>query len=106
MAIDVKPSTWIASWSENGTDVTFPIASVPLLSAEEADATTGDMRKVIFALASKFYSTYIGTASADRPSKMSITKSASTNTETGIVTNVFTFRFYTEVTGEEVVAES
>jgi len=48
MAQDLKPSTWIPSWSEDGTDVTFPIASIPELTAAEADGATGDMRKCIY----------------------------------------------------------
>ena len=55
MAQDLKPSTWIASWSENGTNVTFPIASVPELTAAEADADTGNISKVLFAICEKIY---------------------------------------------------
>jgi len=106
MALDVTPSAWIADWSENGTDVTFPIASIPYLDAVEADGTTGDIRKVMFALIEKIYSTYIETASADRPTKMTLSKSVSTNTETGVITNNYSIRFYTRISDQEVVSEA
>lgn len=106
MAVDLKPSTYIASWSEDETNVTFPIASVPLLTAEEADGTTGDIRKVTFALVEQLYSVYVGIAAADRPTKMTIAKASSVNTETGVVTNSYTFRFFTEIVDQEVVAEA
>lgn len=107
MAQDLKPSTWISSWvlTDTDTKVSFPIASIPYMTAAEADADTGDMRKVTFALVEELYQHFIGLASADRPTKMTIAKTSSTNTETGVVTNNFTFRFYTEITGEEVVDE-
>lgn len=41
MAFNPLPTNLIPSWSENGTNVTFPIASVPELTAAEADAVTG-----------------------------------------------------------------
>jgi hypothetical protein len=105
MAMDLAPATWITSWAENASDVTFPIASVPFLDADEADGTTGDMRKVLFALVDHVYKHYIGLATADRPTKMTITSSVSANTETGVLTNNYTFRFFTEINDQEVVDE-
>lgn len=104
-ATDLLPASWISGWSEDGTDITIPLASIAGLTAAEADASTGDIRKVAFSLIDKLYKEYLAMATADRPTKMTIAKSASTNTETGVVTNAYTFRFYTEVTAEDVVDE-
>ena len=52
MAQDLKPSTWIPGWSENGTAIAIAdlVAAFPELTVAEADADTGDIRKVMFAV--------------------------------------------------------
>ena len=104
MAFSALPTDVIASWSEDGTNVTFPIASVTELTAAEADALTGDSRKILFALMEQWYSWYIGLATADRPEKMAITKSSALQTD-GTFRNTYSIVFYTEVTGQEVLDE-
>ena len=106
MAQDLKPSTWIASWSENGTNVTFPIASVPELTAAEADADTGNINKVVFALCEKLYANFNALPLADRPTKMTVYRSTSTNDQTGVTTKTFQFQFEVAITGQEVAEES
>jgi len=108
MAIDLAPSEWIASWSEDATNVSFPIASVPELTAAEADGTTGNISKVMFALMEKIYQEYIALPTADRPTKMVVTRSTSTNDLTGVITRTYAVAFYTAVSvgGLEVQAES
>ena len=105
MAFDKKPSTWIANWSEDGTNVTLPIASVPELSAADADATTGDIRKVVFALMEKLYAAWVATAVADRPTQMTIAKVASQNVTTGVITNIYTVTCKSAVLTQEVADE-
>lgn len=105
MAFDDTPTAVIASWSEDGTNVTFPIASVPELTAAEADAVTGDSRKIIFALCEKFYQWYNALASADRPTRLTIIRGNSTNESTGRVTRTYTFQFVTAIGSIEVVDE-
>lgn len=106
MAFDAKPSTWIPNWSEDGTDISVPIATFPKLTAAEADATTGDIRKVLFAVVDKLYDAWNNTAAADRPAKMTMTKTKAVDVSTGLVTSIYQFRFTTEITEEDVVAES
>lgn len=105
MAFNPAPTQVIASWSEDGTNVTFPIASVPELTAAEADATTGDSRKVIFALMEKFYQWYLGLATADRPTKLTISRSSSTDDATNLTTRYYTVSVVTSASGVEVTAE-
>ena len=105
MAFDPLPPTWIDNMSEDGTDITIPIASFPELTAAEADAATGDIRKVMWAILQKIYDSWLNTDAADRPTKMTISKTATIDTVTDIVTNTFTIRFYTEVSSQDVVAE-
>jgi len=106
MAFDPLPPSWIASWSEDGTDVTFPIASIPELTAAEADAAAGDIRNVLFAMLTELYSVWAAQDSADQPDNMTMTKSVSTNTTTNVSIQTFTVRFNTEVLTQEVVAEA
>ncbi|MCX7010382.1 MAG: hypothetical protein NTY53_24605 [Kiritimatiellaeota bacterium] len=105
MAFDKKPSTWIPNWTEDGTDISVPIASFPELTSVEADGTTGDIRKVLFAMLEELYQKWLATAAADRPSKMTITKSSNLNAATGVVTNVYTVRFSNDIVAQEVEDE-
>jgi len=105
MAFDPAPGTWLDNWTEDGTDITVPLATFPELTAAEADAATGDIRKVMWALMQKIYDAWTDTAAADRPAKWTISKSAVIDSTTGIVTNTFTVRFYTEISSQEVSDE-
>jgi hypothetical protein len=44
MAFDKTPTTWLPSWSEDATNITLPLASLPELTAAEADAATARFR--------------------------------------------------------------
>lgn len=54
------PSDFIAGWYEDGTNVSFPIASLAdyNLTAENADGATGDARAVMAALCSRMVAWY------------------------------------------------
>ena len=105
MAFDPKPSSWLDNWSEDGTDITLPIASLPELTAAEADADSGDIRKVMFAFCEKIYQEWNERPAIDRPTQMVVTKSATQNVATGTVINTYTFRFETEIVSQEVEDE-
>jgi hypothetical protein len=53
-----EPPEIFANWSENGTNVTLPLASVLDLTAALADATTGDGRQVAWALTKTIFDWY------------------------------------------------
>ena len=105
MAFNPAPNTWLANWSEDGTNITVPIATFPELTAAEADGETGDIREVVFSIADALFAKWADTDTADRPTQMTISKGVSTNVNTGIVTQTFSFRFNTEVSAQGVVAE-
>ena len=105
MAATILPPDWIASWAVVGTDVVFPIASIPEMTAAEAAAADGDMRKVLFAICDKMYEVYNALATANKPTKMTIYRSTSTNDLTGAVTKTYQFVFNVGVGSVEVVAE-
>jgi len=105
MAFDETPTTWITDWSEDGTDITVPISSFSELTAAEADASSGDIRKIWYAILQHMYDAYNDTASGDRPAKWTASRSISVNGTTGVMTTTFTNTIQTEVSAQEVVDE-
>ena len=99
------PAQWVANWSEDATNITIPIASIPEITAAEADGTTGDMRKCIYALLAKFYAFWLTIPTVDRPAMMTIYRSTSTNDVTGEIRQTFQFQFKVTQTGMEVADE-
>ena len=108
MAQDLKPSTWIVGWSENGTAITVAdlVAAFPKMTAAEADADSGDIRKVLFAILEAIYAKWLAVDSADRPAMMTVYRSTSVNDVTGETTKTFQLQFKVANTDEEVVNES
>lgn len=106
MAFSKTPTDWIASWSEDGTNITVPIASFAELTAAEADASTGDIRKIMFAILECIWTEYNSLPTADRPTKMVIQKSATINTVYNKITNKYIFTIETDLGTQEVRAES
>lgn len=74
MAFDPAPSSLFSSWSEDGTDITVPIASITGLTANEADGTTGDWRSILGRILDHSYNYREGLASADKPTKLTISR--------------------------------
>lgn len=93
MAFNPIPTNLIASWSEDGTNITFPIASVPELTAAEADAVTGDSRKIIYALLERICAWNTALAAADRSTRMTINKGNAIETTGGNFSRSYNFQF-------------
>ena len=105
MAFNPAPTSWIASWSEDTTNVTFPLASLSAtLTAAEADAATGDWRKCFWSILEHSYAHYLSLPALDRPTKVVISKTA-TQQSNGELLNTFTVKFYTAVVDQNVTAE-
>ena len=98
MPFNPLPQSWLPSLTDNGTVLSLDIADVPELAVTEIDSATGDIRKFIFALCEKFWSKWNALATADRSTKMVLTKSSSVNVATGIITSVYTFTFQNAIT--------
>jgi hypothetical protein len=96
MAFDPIPTALFPGWTEDGTDITLPIADLPELTAAEADAATGDSRKIIYAFLEQFYAWYNGLAIADRPSRITISRGTNVETSPGLFTRSYTFQVVTE----------
>jgi hypothetical protein len=99
--MDLKPSTWL----DAGFDVdtvnhliklnTNDAASNKLLAQltdSQADPTTGDIRRVAFAIAEALYLAWKNQPTNNQPKKMVIGRSVVNNRD-GTVQNVYTLRF-------------
>lgn len=104
------PQSWFTGLTDGATtclatDMVVPIATFPELDATEIDSVTGDVRKLLYAICEKTWSKWNALLAADRPTKMTITKSSSVDVVTGIVTNVYTFSFKNSITSQDVAPE-
>jgi hypothetical protein len=109
MAYNADPATWITGWAVAGSNVTIPIASFLKLTSAEAAAGTGgggDVRKCWYAILDQMFTAYNTKSTAgDAPTRMAVSKSASINTSTGVITSNYTFTFQTRADAEDVIAE-
>lgn len=110
MAFNPLPQTWFTGLTDGATtclatDMVIPIGTFPELTAPEIDSVTGDVRKFLYAVCEKAWSVWNALATADRPTKMTLTKSSSVDATTGIVTNVYTYTFKNSITAQDVAPE-
>ena len=94
-----------ASFANSTQYLCIPMSSLPELTAVEANPSTGDMRKIMFAIEDAIYTAYQAITSANRPTKWLNNRSSSVSDSSDIITRNFNNQFYTEVSGEEVDAE-
>jgi len=88
-----------------GTHTMYGIA-LPEVTDAEAHATTGDIRKIYFGLSEAMYQSYNNAATADRPTRMRMYRSNTTNETTGIITRTYTVQFDLGVATIEVAPEA
>jgi hypothetical protein len=107
MAFNPAPTVFFGtSYSENGTVMSVPISAFPELSAAEADAATGDSRKMIWALIDKLCTTFTNLPAANRPSKMRLTKSyGQVDPASGNFTASYSMTFNLTASGLELADE-
>ena len=83
MAFNKTPTTWLgAGYSASSVNNTITLTTgdattnitLPELTNAEANASTGDIKKIILAVVEKFYDKYNTTVLADRPAKMMISR--------------------------------
>lgn len=82
MAFNKAPTNWLTGYSLNTNAVTVntsnagATATFPELTNIEANATTGDIRKIVYAVIEQLYQKFQATPTADRPNRMSVTRSS------------------------------
>jgi len=102
------PSVWVPGMSEDGTDLKITLDSatgLTGLTAAEADATTGDARKIFRALCAMMAAGFGRQTAANLPTRM---KCAVVDfpLADGYTRKVYSFSFDVAVTAEEVAAEA
>jgi hypothetical protein len=116
MAFSATPSGWLgAGYTLSGSGTTAAInfgisgntnETLPEITTAEANATTGDIRKIYYGIVEKLYQAYLAKAIADRPNRLSLSKTSNVDSTTGLITTSYTIQFVLAATGLEVTAES
>ena len=116
MAFSATPSGWLGegyTLSGSGTTaaVNFGISgntneTLPEITTAEANATTGDIRKIYYGIVEQLYQSYLSKATAYRPNRMSLSKSSNVDATTGLITTNYTIQFVLAATGLDVTTES
>ena len=104
------PQGWFPGLTDGATvclatDMVVPIATFPEMTAAEIDSTTGDIRKMLYAICEKCWLVWNSLAALDKPGKMTLGKSSSTNAATGLTTHTYSFTFVNSVSAQDVAPE-
>jgi len=84
----------------------IPLASLPALTAGEANETTGDGRKVAYELTKALQTNYAALADNAKPAKMAITKATPTGINPTTVRQAFTASFDLDFSAADVAPEA
>ncbi|GAB4465529.1 MAG: hypothetical protein OHK0037_20380 [Elainellaceae cyanobacterium] len=84
----------------------IPLNSLPGLTADEADETTGDGRKVAFELSRAMFTNYNALTTAQRPSRFTITRGIPAGIDQTTVRQTYTLTFDIDFSGSDMAAEA
>ena len=99
------PQDWIASYAYATGDMTIPIASLSGLTAAEAAAATGDIAEITRTFLEALYQYSRTGTVAERPVNFVLSKSVSTDADSGELTITYIVRVQAEPTDLNVIAE-
>lgn len=83
----------------------IPLSDFAGLTAGEANATTGDGRKVCFEIAKKTHASFAGLSTEDKPTKMTTSVGTPTGINATTVRRAYTFTFDLDVADVDMAAE-
>ncbi len=98
------PTDFFPSYSTDGVDLTIPIADLPGLTAAEADALTGDGRKLAFELIKQIQAAY--TQLDPTPGRMNATVGTPTGISPTVARRSYTLTFDVDISEADVAAEA
>lgn len=102
------PTDFFPGYTSDGTNISIPIASLPGLTAAEADAATGNGMEVVEKITTAAHQAIQAAPEADRPANMVVTQGSidpqSTNTYRQDIN--FNFLKSLDVSSSNVVGES
>ena len=105
MSFDKTPTTWIPGYTYADANLHIPISAWTEITAAEANASSGDIRKMYFGMCEGMYNSYNDTLVDNRPTKMSLFKGSSYDSITGVNTVQYTFLFKTAILTQDVETE-
>jgi hypothetical protein len=82
----------------------IPLASIPLLSADEVTGPNADVRKVFYAIAEAMYDSYRSKFPDQLPARMALQRQ--TDSRVNQIDRDYLFRFQTFINANEVVDEN
>jgi len=107
MAFTDTPSVLFGdNYAFSAPSITISNVDNPSVTDAEANATTGDFRRILFGLLQDMYARFNAIDAADRPTKMTFLRSTSVNDVTQQGTVTFTIRFTTGDVVTEVADEA
>jgi len=118
MAYTPVPSTWLGSgYTLSGSGASAAInfgingntnPTFTEITAAEANATTGDIRKILYGILEGIYVKYQAVAAvpANLPNRLTISRNSSVNSTTNLITTNYSVSFVLEASGLEVTAEA
>ena len=83
----------------------IPLASLTGLTSAEANASTGDGRKVVFEILKEVLEQYTALATASRPNKLTITRAVPTGVDAASIRQSYTFSFDLDIAIADLAAE-
>ncbi len=99
MAFDASPSGWFSGLSASATELTIPYTALNTLNETKSNPATGDVREIVYNFCEAFSDVNASTASADRPTKATISTSTSITSSGGTdtITKIYTIRVSLDV---------
>ena len=105
MSWSAVPTVYLSAYSFSEPDMTIPRTCVSNLSAVEADAVTGDIRSIMFSILEQVYAVWYALPTANKSTKMTLTRSQSINQLTSLITRSYTYTFVLDIGTLEVTGE-
>ncbi len=101
----ILPTDIIPNYSSDGTDITIPLTDLPGLEAAEANAATGDGRKVAYELVRAIHSNLQALDDAAKPTQFLTSESTPTGQGPNEVRKAYTFTFDVNISAVDVAEE-
>ena len=106
MAFSAIPTAFLgAGYVADATTLTVLLANVSQITSVEADEATGDSRKIIYGLLDKWNTVYAALEAADRPARMTMSKSTGSVGASNQFNVTFTINFTVAAATVDVAAE-
>jgi len=110
MSYNPSPAAWLTGYSLVSSEAKFRTSTagsnvtLTKLTDAEANATTGSIAELIWAMCYEFYDAWDGISPVNRPPIFNITKSVTANPDLITQKEVYTFTFQTTTNATNVVS--